>query len=446
MKVVQCVGWYFPESLGGSEIYVKGLSHELVRLGIDVTIMAPSSDPAATKVKRYEHEGLRVVRYPVPEERSLEQQLGQQPHSMFVSFFEALQAERAQVFHLQSLGYGCNEHHIEAARALSMRTFVTAHVPSFVCARGTMLRMGGNPCDGRVLESQCVPCDANSRGVPALLSPLVAPISEKVASSERLSQLVRGRAQTLLATPQRIRSRAHQLKMLFADVHGIVAVCDWLRAALIANGAPAAKLTLQRQGIDLRREPIRRARTPEQPLRVGYFGRADIFKGIDTLIDALGALDERVPIELHIYAVANANEERVKLAELKARASRDARVHVHAAVPPNEVASIMQELDLLAVPSLWLETGPLVVMEAIALGVPVLGSDRGGIAELVEHGATGWLEPPGHVARWAARLDRIARGEDSLDPSAAKIVLPTTAQVAESMHALYAASLKPQAR
>ena len=42
--------------------------------------------------------------------------------------------------------------------------------------------------------------------------------------------------------------------------------------------------------------------------------------------------------------------------------------------------------DMLAVPSQWQETGPLVVFEAQALGVPVLGSDLGGIAELITPG------------------------------------------------------------
>jgi glycosyltransferase involved in cell wall biosynthesis len=64
----------------------------------------------------------------------------------------------------------------------------------------------------------------------------------------------------------------------------------------------------------------------------------------------------------------------------------------------------MRDHDLIAVPSRCLETGPMVALQALAAGVPVLGSDLGGLRELISPGVTGWLEPVDDVARWAARL------------------------------------------
>jgi len=68
--------------------------------------------------------------------------------------------------------------------------------------------------------------------------------------------------------------------------------------------------------------------------------------------------------------------------------------------------------DLVAVPSLWLETGPLVVLEAFAAGIPVLGSRLGGIAELVRHGVDGWLAEAGDVRAWQRALRHLVN-----DPS-----------------------------
>jgi glycosyltransferase involved in cell wall biosynthesis len=102
----------------------------------------------------------------------------------------------------------------------------------------------------------------------------------------------------------------------------------------------------------------------------------------------------------------------------------------------------MRAHDVLAVPSLWLETGPLVAMEALALGVPVLGSRLGGIAELVEHGVTGWLEPPGDVARWSTRIAELARDPAAVAQAAERARaarMPESGQVAEAMLALYRA-------
>jgi glycosyltransferase involved in cell wall biosynthesis len=70
---------------------------------------------------------------------------------------------------------------------------------------------------------------------------------------------------------------------------------------------------------------------------------------------------------------------------------------------------------MLAVPSVVLETGPLVVLEALAHGIPILGSRLGGIAELVEEGSNGWLLPPGEVPAWADALRQLAREPQRLE-------------------------------
>ena len=63
MKIVQAVGWYFPDSLGGTEVYVAGLCRRLRDAGQDVLVAAP--DPAAAVERSYEHDGIPVYRYPI---------------------------------------------------------------------------------------------------------------------------------------------------------------------------------------------------------------------------------------------------------------------------------------------------------------------------------------------------------------------------------------------
>ena len=57
-------------------------------------------------------------------------------------------------------------------------------------------------------------------------------------------------------------------------------------------------------------------------------------------------------------------------------------------------------------PSEWYENAPMSVLESYALGKPLIGSDIGGIPELVKHDETGSLFPPGDVGRLAATLAR----------------------------------------
>jgi glycosyltransferase involved in cell wall biosynthesis len=53
----------------------------------------------------------------------------------------------------------------------------------------------------------------------------------------------------------------------------------------------------------------------------------------------------------------------------------------------------------LVLPAVWYENHPHAILEAFALGRPAIASDIGGIPELVAHGETGLLVPPGHAAR-----------------------------------------------
>jgi glycosyltransferase involved in cell wall biosynthesis len=76
------------------------------------------------------------------------------------------------------------------------------------------------------------------------------------------------------------------------------------------------------------------------------------------------------------------------------------------------------------VPSTWLETGPLVVLEAFAAGVPVLGSDLGGIAEWVIDGVNGLLFKPADPSAWADGMTRYVMKPELRQILKSKVVKP----------------------
>lgn len=109
------------------------------------------------------------------------------------------------------------------------------------------------------------------------------------------------------------------------------------------------------------------------------------------------------------------------------------------AIAPDKVIGLMADYDLIAIPSRWLETGPLVVLEAFDAGVPVLGANRGGIAELVRDGVNGILVAPDDVAAWAATIRRLTEDRQVIDVLRARIAPPRTMDAAaDDMATLYA--------
>jgi glycosyltransferase involved in cell wall biosynthesis len=272
-----------------------------------------------------------------------------------------------------------------------------------------MMRFSREVCDGRIDARRCVPCWLEWRGVPEALA---IPAGELLRRVARGAPHAPGRLGTVLRAPARIDAAARRLDELADLADRVIAVSAWLRDALLRNGVPQDKLVLCRQGVAALQPPeawgpIAKARSGA-PLRIGFFGRGTKVKGVDRLVRAVRSLPRACAVELRVHALANLAEDRAFMAAVRAQADGEPRIQFAEPVPQADVQSAMRQYDVVAVPSMWLETGPLVAMEALAAGIPVLGSDLGGLRELIEPGVTGWLVPAYDVAAWSRQIAALA--------------------------------------
>lgn len=123
-------------------------------------------------------------------------------------------------------------------------------------------------------------------------------------------------------------------------------------------------------------------------LRLGFLGRLDPLKGIERLLEALAGPDLRGRSWHLKIAGTGAPAYENKLRTM----FPDARIEFLGFVDPGELLS---SIDVLVAPALWEEPLGRIVLEAYAHGVPVVASMRGGMAETVEHGRTGYQFDPG---------------------------------------------------
>jgi glycosyltransferase involved in cell wall biosynthesis len=126
-------------------------------------------------------------------------------------------------------------------------------------------------------------------------------------------------------------------------------------------------------------------------------------KGVHILIDALRRLPTAA-IALDIFGLCQSDNDIQYRRRLSSRLAGDRRVSFRTPLSRQKLLPTLRNYDIVAVPSQWLETGPLVVMEAFAAGIPVIGSRLGGIAELVEHEVNGLLIEPASSQHWADAL------------------------------------------
>ncbi|MEH1863696.1 MAG: glycosyltransferase [Nostoc sp.] len=438
MKVVQSLGFYFPESSGGTEVYVDGLVNQLNSQGIKNIVAAPKN---GTQEITYEHNGVTVYRYPVFPNFTLEQIRGVTPHGGFEYFVQWLQQQKADIYHQHSWVTGCDIHHLRQAKKLGMPTVVTVHVPGNICLRGTMLLNGEKVCDGCIEQKRCGTCWGMARGIPASVAPLLSriPLSLSAIAHTKFSGV---RLATALATPALVAMHQNRLQEMFALSDRVVAVCQWLYDSLLLNGVPEEKLILCRQGVDptyaKTKVNLKPSTQTNKPLRIGFLGRWDKIKGIHILVEAVCRLPLNVSVELVIHGLVQGDEGKAYQQQVLSHAANDPRIRLAEPLSRTDVPDAITSFDVLAVPSQCLETGPLTVLEAQAVGTPVLGSNLGGIAELVKHGVDGWLVPAMDVAAWSEAIAYLNRNRNVLDKLRQAIApVRTMKEVALEMANLY---------
>ena len=170
-----------------------------------------------------------------------------------------------------------------------------------------------------------------------------------------------------------------------------------------------------------------------------YAGRLHATKGVDVVVRALAA-DRDLRATLDVYGVAqDADAARYRDA-LVALTASDARIRFHEPLAAESVVDTLALYDATVVPSQWLETGPLIVLESFAAGTPVIGSNLGGVAELVSHDRDGWLVPHADISAWTSALRRLSTEPHVLDRLRSGVRPPrSTDDVARDMIGVYRA-------
>jgi glycosyltransferase involved in cell wall biosynthesis len=144
------------------------------------------------------------------------------------------------------------------------------------------------------------------------------------------------------------------------------------------------------------------AQLPAEPflLFVGDVGRE---KGVDALFQAYGQLSSPPPLVLIGRAGADAP------------ATVPPNVTVLHSWPHHAVMEAWRRSHLACAPSIWPDPCPTVVMEAMAAGRPVIGSQIGGMCDLIADGETGYLVPPGDAEALRAAIERSLASPDLVE-------------------------------
>lgn len=419
MRILHLSNDLYPGVTGGTEIFVQQLIDAQLAQRPQVELLwaahrTPSrtthNSPGATLST--EQRLLPPIRCDVRRDRTAA------TATAIPGFPELLNSFRPDVVHLHSFSDRCGLSHARAVKAAGSRLVVTVHAPGFSCIKGNLIDASGAICDGVLRERRCTRCRLQNGGLPRWLAAAVAlqtgwPLD--VEASGSLAHVLTARQLTAA-----FQQAWLELAYLADAIHVLAA---WSRDVLVRQGIPENKIHLIRTAGPPQLPPRQRMPMQDGVLRLAYWGRCHPVKGLHLVIEAILRLPTDAPIQLDFYGPYWDSDYGLKLLK---RISSDHRFRLMGNRPKNQLLPLLQGYDLAVVPSTWLETGPLTVLEAFAAGLPVAGSDLGGIKELLE-GVAGCFRLPLEVEAWQGCLTALLLDPGLLDCA----VIPRPASFAE---------------
>lgn len=193
----------------------------------------------------------------------------------------------------------------------------------------------------------------------------------------------------------------------------VVGISDHTRSQLMRVAAPAhwPKIQTVRCGVDLDALPFAVRPVVDHSVHIVTVGRLSPEKGQLVLIDALSEMAKRGLGDAVRLSFVGDGPSRALLEERVAALGLDHIVHFAGPIPASEVRSWLEQADIFCLPS-FAEGIPVSIMEAFAIGVPVVASGVGGIPELVIDGVTGRLVVPGRPSELADAIETLLDGKE----------------------------------
>ena len=337
------------------------------------------------------------------------------------------------LLHLVS-GYLMSGSTLSAASDAGIPTVVTLTDFWFLCPRITLLRSNGQLCAppfdavtcARCLGEQKRRCRIPGRIAPALMSSFWRTQADRAA---------------------KVRARIEFLGAALNGVSAMISRSRFLHNIYIDAGVAPERIIFCRQGLhfpglspEVLTAGSARSATAAPHLRIGYVGQIAPHKGVHTLFEAVRLLPDAA---LEVRAYGDTTRFPSYTRTLHRIADQDPRLSLAGVFARTEISQVLQQLDVVVVPSVWYENSPNAIMEAFVHRTPVIVSDLGGMAELVKDGVDGLRFTPGDASSLASKLRQLIddpsllqRLQEGIGP-----VKPVAAEMAE-LQEIYAGAVQ----
>jgi GT2 family glycosyltransferase/glycosyltransferase involved in cell wall biosynthesis len=422
MRVLLVVHGFPPVAQGGTEIYADAHARTLRdRFDDEVLVLTREQDPSRPdySTRTTARAGIRIV-WINNTFRQAKSFAGTYRNdsidAIAAGLIDDFAPDVAHIHHLTCLSTGI----VDALATRRVPVFMTLHDYWLICHRGQLLDDRYRVCDGPE-PSGCANCLGAAAGIGAagfagaaamrtFAGRLPPMISQRLMSRARR---ISGGLSSHRRASSEARRRLEHMRDVCARTTRFFAPSEHIRRRFIQFGVPPDRIEVAPYGIEPR--VVQTIAHPSSDhLRFGFIGSLMVSKAPHLIVEAF----QRLPhgsATLDVFGAYSAYHGDDSYWPTLARQMSDGRVRFHGGVPHVRIVDVMSAIDVLVVPSIWPETSPIVMREALASGVPVVASRIGGIPETIQEGVNGLLFDAGDVDDLHRALSRLVNEPNLLD-------------------------------
>lgn len=436
MRVLQVAHAFLPESAGGTEVHTHLLSKALQARGHEVAVCY-----RIFAKERPEHELIEDVYDGIPVYRLVNNFTWVQwpGFEFFCAGLEAkfeavLDAFRPDIVHFQHLGGGLSTSFPSLVRQRGLPMLLTLHDLWPMCYLSHLLTSDGRLCIGPEGGLRCIQCYAHP--APESKISILRRVRElgirnslKLAPRFMFDYLgLREHLSPMAYHTTRLMTRDTYFRYLLQQFDVLLAPSRFLRKKYIDWGIAPERILFLQNGVD----PAKfEGLSPELPLgdalQIVYVGSVSRHKGLDVLIDAFNGLSA-LPLHLHIYGNMESSPETREYAHSLRARKTNPNVVFEGPFPNQQIGRILAQADVVVVPSIVYENCPMAILEALYARRPVVTSNVGGMAELIQDGVNGLTFRVGDADHLAAKMRFLTQNREALRTYQHNITPPRTMQ------------------
>ncbi len=405
MKILQVVHSFIPYTMAGTEVYSYKLAKELAKrhkVYVFFRINDIKKQEYSLTYQKLEDLETYAINHTFRSCQSFNNTYTDATIDIkFAELLDTIKPDVVHIHHLLFLSYGL----IDEIKKRGIPVIYTLHDYWLICHRGQLIKDDLTICKGDSAD-ECKNClkyllsiRKNSMYLYSILKKRIPAFSLQLLKKLYL----------ILARPKpsiELKEWKDSSRKASSKIDLFIAPSHFIKNKFVDYGFSENRILYCPYGFDCKNF-VFMPKNGSETLRFGYMGTHLPMKGVGFLISAFKGMRNR-NIRLLIYGKLfpfSGFESYPGI--LKKMVKGDNRIELAGGYNNKDAGRILANIDVLIVPSLWLENAPLVIHEAFLSKTPVIASRIGGIPELVNDGVNGLLFNPGDVNDLRAKVQYI---------------------------------------